>query len=528
MRRIGGLSPWQQDAGVLSRPTSRDRERQGLGKAPTLGKSNVRKASLVEEWTPSSRALPLSARESQFELRGKHWPPPHTAPTGSQLQEGMFHECEAKEEFFKGRTAEPPPLTAPAGVAWRLSTSIGCRGTRGKCESQDKVASSSVDHEFKNSFWSLELREALKKQELQQAAEAKAKAKAEAKSTLQKAAAAAHAALLLGPNASIPLKTEVEVVLQGYEEPENLPAAEVSPQHPLILPNIRHRVPYLDPVRRQDSVPGGGQFAIFDDLDVDIPDAQALRKMRFKLRDRGSATERGRSTTEEVETSGLDEAYFLHKLKKDPKNGRMLLCYASYLAKQQRLVEAENTYRQLIAVPVVGRSDEHAESLYAYAMFLWETDRSEDAESYFQMGLKFNDRHFGILRNYGLALFSRGSYIAAREMFHRASSIFPTNAEVKLGYVVCLEHLNMDHTRLEHLSIDDLYKEILFLDPSNVQAMFCYGRFCKRQNKRELARVRNVKCQRQCQSCEIRDVHVNSRVLVNVLIFICKCFTGVL
>ena len=184
-----------------------------------------------------------------------------------------------------------------------------------------------------------------------------------------------------------------------------------------------------------------------------------------------------------MESVDKDEKYYLDKLEKNPSDDRALFGFASYLTSNDRLVEAENIYQRLLALPFHGRSDEHADSLYAYGTFLWQTDRSDKAENTFQMGLKFNKEHLGILRNLGLAMFARGAYAAAGERFQRASLLCPADTLVKLALVICLEHLG----NAEQKEIDKLYQDIFRMHPAYPAALFSYALFLKGQDQRELA-----------------------------------------
>jgi len=295
--------------------------------------------------------------------------------------------------------------------------------------------------------------------------------------------------------------TQVDVVVQAFVPMENLPAAECSPANPLALPK---QAPYHDLVRRQTSI---DELPTFANLEPFVPDTQALKQMRYKQLRVSSklATPPGKgplarglqhshqiwagpdALLAENEARGQslekDEHYYRFKLEKNPSDRHALLGYAMYLSHKKRLVDAEHTYLKLVELPVHGKSLEHANALYAYATFLWQTDRSEKAEHYFQLGLKFNTFHLGILRNLAMAMFLRGAYHGAMEIFQRASRISPTDVAVKLGNVVCLEHLQ----NTSHEAIEKKYQEIFSLQPDYAPALFSYALFCKNHHRRKQA-----------------------------------------
>ena len=304
------------------------------------------------------------------------------------------------------------------------------------------------------------------------------------------------------PTVSDNQATQVDVVVHAFVPAENLPAAEYSPANPLALP--KQQAPYYDLVRRQTSIDEPPTFA---DLEPFVPDTRALKQMRYQqLRvSRKLATPPGKGplarglqhshqvragpdkllTENEAQRQSLenDEHYYRFKLEKNPSDRRALLGYAMCLSHKKHFVDAEHTYLKLVELPFHGKSLEHADALYAYAMFLWQTDRSEKAEHYFQLGLKFNTFHLGILRNLAMAMFLRGAYHGAMENFQRASLISPTDVAVKLGNVVCLEHLQ----NTSHEAIEKEYQEIFSLQPDYAPALFSYALFCKNHDRQKQA-----------------------------------------
>jgi tetratricopeptide (TPR) repeat protein len=296
--------------------------------------------------------------------------------------------------------------------------------------------------------------------------------------------------------------TQVDVVVHAFVPAENLPAAEYSPANPLALP--KQQAPYYDLVRRQTSI---DELPTFADLEPFVPDTRALKQMRYKqLRvSRKLATPPGKGplarglqhshqiragphkllAESEAQRKSLenDENYYRLKLEKNPSDRHALLGYAMYLSHKKHLVDAEHTYLKLVELPFHGKSLEHADALYAYATFLWQTDRSEKAEHYFQLGLKFNTFHLGILRNLAMAMFLRGAYHGAMENFQRASLISPTDVAVKLGHVVCLEHLQ----NTSHQAIEKKYQEIFSLQPDYAPALFSHALFCKNHGRQKQA-----------------------------------------
>ena len=296
--------------------------------------------------------------------------------------------------------------------------------------------------------------------------------------------------------------TQIDVVVHAFAPADNLPAAEESPENPLVLP--KQQAPYCDLVRRQSSV---DEAPLFSDLERFVPDARAIKQMRYQQL-RGSRKllappgkgplARGLQHSHQIRADSdallaedeaqtrppdRDENYYRFKLEKNPSDRQALLGYAIYLSQRKRFVDAEHTYLKLVELPFHGKSFEHANALYAYATFLWQTDRSEKAEHYLQLGLKFNKSHLGILRNLGMTMFLRGAYHGAMEKFQYASRISPTDVTLKHGHVVCLEHIRT--TTYE--TIEKKYEQIFFLQPDYAPALFSYALFCKNHGKRQLA-----------------------------------------
>jgi tetratricopeptide (TPR) repeat protein len=283
------------------------------------------------------------------------------------------------------------------------------------------------------------------------------------------------------------------------ETPEQVSQREAIPKNPQVPPIVRegqsfHFSPqsYCDLVRRHNVsvryTPGSNCNSI-----PRIPDSQALKRIRYKKLAAASGkgplarglkhSVQNRSDTKPHTPAAMNEDDYVRKLETDPNDLHVLACYADLLARKNRLVEAENTYRRALALPVHGRSDDYAEILYAYAMFLWTTDRCMKAEKYFELGLKYNSAHFDLLCNYGLAMFARGAYAAAKERFFRASILRPGDVRSKLGYAICLEYIGKSPCE----DIAKVYDGIFALDPDYPEAVFSCARFWKTHDKRELA-----------------------------------------
>jgi len=286
--------------------------------------------------------------------------------------------------------------------------------------------------------------------------------------------------------------TAVQVVVQAFAPTENLPAAEMSKRNPLMLPECSHRerLPYNDLVRRQHTP----RECLF--THDNLPDAKSLNKMRHKkllpagmgplARGMRHCEENRGAVTRLCDFNNLDtdEESYLRSLEQTPNDRDALLGYASYLFRKSRLAEAENTYRRLLELPFHGRSDEHADAIHSYATFLWQTDRSEKAETMFLTGLKFNSEHFEMLHNCALVMFSRGAFSGACDKFQRACLLRPDDTRSKLGYVVCLERIGKSPRE----EIDQVYHDIFELNRSYPEALFSYALYCKNTSRRQLAK----------------------------------------
>ena len=330
--------------------------------------------------------------------------------------------------------------------------------------------------------------------------------------------------------------SQTEIAVQNFATTENLAEFEATPESFLILPGacstrpdteqryedrMPRQVPYSDLVSRhwsQENVTA--QLGMFEDLyQLHFPDARAMKTMRYKKLQRQAAGKgcltKGLARTDmnrgyarhctalqrigSFDAAGLDvEEGHLRRLDRSPSDLAAILGYAAFLTEKNRLVDAEGMYRRALALPFHGRSDEHADAVHAYATFLWLTDRSEKAEKFFQLGLSFNSQHFDMLRNYGLAMLSRGAYAGAKERFLRASLLRPSDIKVKLGYAVCLEHMRMT----SYEDVNRVYCEILKLAPKNLDALMAYARFLKSHDKRLSAK----ECYEQALAVKPTDV----------------------
>ena len=204
--------------------------------------------------------------------------------------------------------------------------------------------------------------------------------------------------------------------------------------------------PYVDLVQRHANLDLGGS--------VRFPTRGGLRKAR------------GGNNAE----AGPMDSFYQDLLKKFPANTRIRRDFASRLHSSGRQKEAERQIRHCLALEPFNPT-----TLNAFAMLLWDQKKYSKSQDMLVRALKADPRCLAVLMNYAISNLILAKPSSALQYFSRALDINHDLPVALLGCAVAMEDLDVSSPD----EIESIYQRVLELDPTNFEALFAYGRFCK-------------------------------------------------